>query len=56
VCICMYVCVCVYIYVYIQREDFYSLDEFTAANVLSAARRIRILLMNQPMFGMKGSN
>jgi hypothetical protein len=43
-------------------EDFKSLDEltalrFTAAGVTPAARRIRILLMNQSItFGMKGSN
>jgi hypothetical protein len=44
------------------REDFNSLDEFTAlhftvAGVPPAARLIRTLQMNQPvMFGIKGSN
>jgi hypothetical protein len=46
----------------LYREVFNSLDEFTAlrftaAGVSPAARRTRILLMNQPItFGMKGSN
>jgi hypothetical protein len=45
----------------LYREDFKSLDEFTAlritaAGVLPAARRIRTLLMNQLVtFGRKGS-
>jgi hypothetical protein len=39
------------------REDFNLFDEFTAASVLPATRRIRILPMNQPItFGMKESN
>jgi hypothetical protein len=41
-----------YIYIYIYREDFYSLDEFmalhfTATGAPPAARRMRILPMNQ---------
>jgi coenzyme F420-reducing hydrogenase gamma subunit len=48
--------------VHLYREDFNSLDKFmalhfTVAGVPPAARRIQILLMNQPItFGMKGSN
>jgi hypothetical protein len=44
---------------YIYREDFSSLDEFTAlrftaTGALPAARCMRILLMNQLLtFGMK---
>jgi hypothetical protein len=45
--------------IYIYREDFSSLDEFTALHFTMtgappAARCMRILLMNQPLkFGMK---
>jgi hypothetical protein len=44
------------------RDDFYSLDKFTAlsftaASVSSPMRCIQILRMNQPIkFGIKGSN
>jgi hypothetical protein len=39
------------------RVFFKFIDAFTVAGAPPAARRMRILPMNQPMtFGMKGSN